>query len=942
MTGVSIIIPVYNALEEAMACIESLYSTPSLSAFEVIVVDNGSAPDVADWLAREQQRRLNFHFLRFNEPLGFARANNEGARLARYDYLVLLNSDTIVGEGWLDRLAQALTDDPLLGIVSPVTNRCGHPRQRDPAARSLEASETRRYAQSIAGRGGLWFEAQRLVFFCVMLRRTLWEQLAGLDEAFCTGNFEDDDFCLRTRIAGYRMAILPDAFVFHHERRSFESNRLNHGEWIAKNQKLFAERASRWSRTLRPASSERVSLPLLSVIVPVLPHRIDGLRGSLASLANQTVQGFETVVVSPANLDVSSTVSAFANRLRVRTVQAAAEDDQGPAHLLNTGLSQASGTEIACLPAADIFYPFHLEVLAEGLAVEAAAAMFTAWSVVAGSPENERRASVQFPDAEPNIELGDWAPLLCWMHRASAVPGLAFDPLSGNFAPWRFLLQLRQQTNPRYLCRVTCERRPDPPHATDAASVDGIMRHFPVNNPWKETQRRQFQEGVRQGNWEDRLVISRNGLARRARALLGARALALATKRFEEAAAALGPVHPHTGKPDIILFSSVEWTALTQRPHHFATGLAARGHRVFWIDVQFRAPELTTDNLVSHSAPNLFHIELPAFGSTLYRVEWRPEAVDTVLAAFTYLRAAYGIHVARQLVHFPLWEPLCRLLATRFKWQIVYDCLDDQSAFSGLFGHHLGETESKLIADSSAVIVSGQTLLDMHRERRPDTVMIPNAVDFHLFHGAQSRGLLTGLAHPIAGFFGAFSDWLDFDWVDAAARRFPHWSFVYIGREGFAHSGAGQRWKEVIRHPNVHVFPQATQSKLSHYLAEFDVCIMPFRDLPITRSMNAVKLYEYLAAGKPVIAPDLPETRPLRDAGLIATYQSFEESFALLTEAASEADPSAMQARVAFARENTWSHRLDALSQVLDTIDAPPPSSSPVPRAAATNPGSAA
>ena len=85
-----------------------------------------------------------------------------------------------------------------------------------------------------------------------MLRRTLWHQLAGLDESFKTGNFEDDDFCLRTRMAGYRMAIVRNAFVFHHERRSFESNRLNHGEWLAKNQALFGERASRWSKILRP------------------------------------------------------------------------------------------------------------------------------------------------------------------------------------------------------------------------------------------------------------------------------------------------------------------------------------------------------------------------------------------------------------------------------------------------------------------------------------------------------------------------------------------------------------------------------------------------------------------------------------------------------------------------------------------------------------------
>ena len=395
-------------------------------------------------------------------------------------------------------------------------------------------------------------------------------------------------------------------------------------------------------------------------------------------------------------------------------------------------------------------------------------------------------------------------------------------------------------------------------------------------------------------------------------------------KRFEDAATAIGPkaLSPKRAaapkKTDIILFSSVEWTALTQRPHHFATGLAARGHRVFWIDVQFRAPELTSiANLVQPSETGILHLELPAFGSNLYRLEWRPEVLDCVLAVFGYLRAAYGISSAMQLVHFPLWEPLCSVLAKRFEWKIVYDCLDDQQAFSDLFGHELGENEATLFATSSAVVVSGQTLLARLQQRRPDTILIPNAVDFDLFHEAQGAGLLSRLARPVAGFFGAFADWLDFEWIDAAAKRFPEWSFVYVGREGFAQASARQRWKDATSHSNVHVFPQATPRLLSQYLAEFDVCTMPFRDLPITRSMNAVKLFEYLAAGKPVVAPDLPETRPLREAGLIATYRTQEESFRLLEEAADGGFDEAAKTRVAFAKANTWRHRIDSLSSAL-------------------------
>src|SRR3954465_8044256 len=89
VTGVSIIIPVYNALEELRQCIESLYWTASSVPFEVIVVDNGSGSDAGDWLATTPPERSDFRVLRFPEPLGFARAVNAGAAEARFHFLAL-------------------------------------------------------------------------------------------------------------------------------------------------------------------------------------------------------------------------------------------------------------------------------------------------------------------------------------------------------------------------------------------------------------------------------------------------------------------------------------------------------------------------------------------------------------------------------------------------------------------------------------------------------------------------------------------------------------------------------------------------------------------------------------------------------------------------------------------------------------------------------------
>jgi glycosyltransferase involved in cell wall biosynthesis len=393
--------------------------------------------------------------------------------------------------------------------------------------------------------------------------------------------------------------------------------------------------------------------------------------------------------------------------------------------------------------------------------------------------------------------------------------------------------------------------------------------------------------------------------------------LAKLRARIEDVTARINPVWRNLSKPDIFLFSIVEWTSLTQRPHHFAAGLAARGHRVFWVDVRLRSPErVDSGNLVRELNSGIFQVDLPALPGEIYRLEWRPEILETMLACMAQIRAAQGISSAWQLVNFPRWEPLVTRLSDQFHWPVVYDCLDDQQAFAALYGHDLAQSETTLLKTSARVLVSGRTLWTKAREVRPDAVFIPNAADFELFGNAKPGGLLDHLPHPIVGFFGAFADWLDFDWIDAAARRFPSWSFVYIGREGFAKPAARQRWKSVTDKPNVHVYPQATPEKLAQYLAQMDVCIMPFQDLPVTRSMNAVKLFEYLAAGKPVVARGLPETKPLTE--LIGTYQTREESFRFLEEAVEAGSrTAAVQARQKFAAQNTWTHRLDDLCATL-------------------------
>jgi GT2 family glycosyltransferase/glycosyltransferase involved in cell wall biosynthesis len=975
--SVSIIITVYNALPYAQACVESIYRVRTNVPFEVIIVNNGSRPDVREWLAREQECRPNFQALHFDQPLGFACANNIGARQARHEFLVLQNSDTVVTDGWLDHLMDAMAADRRLGVVAPMSNSVGSELQLDPEAASLYSHQANSYAERIRNRREVAIAPQRVVFFSVMIRRTLWEWLGGLEEAYGTGNFEDDDFCLRARLAGHRLGVARNSFVFHHEQATFRANNLDHRLLMERNQLLFCKRASRWSRSLDSfGAAHKDPLASVSVILPVLPGCGAGLRDSLASLASQTVERFETVVVSSPEPDIADAIADFKHRLRITSVQIVESRCDELAVLLNAGLAAAQGEQIAYLAAGDIFYPYHLELLASVLRGSRVDAAYASWGTVELDGVCESRGVVQPYELVPErLALGDRAPLSCWLHSRSCVGNALFDESFQTFAPWEFLLRVAGSSTIQYLPRMTWERRVDLDrrrlHPLRMEEARRVMAAFPIANRFHLQQRARFLKVVEAGDWETSLTASpishecgiqspsnrsgsamsftrsvraipeighralrgvyrailplkvRYGIEREMRALLGLppifrgelKTLQQAHQRLAQATIEAERLAPRCGPPDVVLFSTIEWDHLTQRPHQLARELVSRGFRIFWVDVQLEPPDQIDSNAsVRALEPGIFGVALPSMRGDIYGLVWDRAVLETMEMAMAHLRAVHGVHQAIQIINFPKWSPLSLLLRDRFGWPIVYDCLDHQKAFAELYRLDAGRYEDELMKKCDLLVASSAALYKENRALNPNAILINNACDYSLFSSATPSGLLAHLPHPIAGFFGAFGDWLDFDWIEESARRFPDWSFVYIGRDVMARRTAQKRWKEIIRAKNIHVFPQVGLPELAAYLAEFDVCLMPFQNLPVTQVMNPVKIYEYLAAGKAVVAPDLAETRQFADRGLIATYRDREDSFRLLHQAGSAPPtPTEIAARQSFAAQNTWSGRVEKL-----------------------------
>lgn len=241
---VSIVILTFNQLDYTMECLAALeLHTPE--PHEVILVDNGSRDDTVQWFESQAAAKPNYRLINNGENRGFAAGCNQGMAVARGDYLLLLNNDVVVTPEWLTGLLECHRADPLTGIVGPLTNNAsgiqglgniesGGIERLDSFARTFRV---RHRFQRVASR--------RLVGFCMLFFRTLYQEIGGLDERFGTGNFEDDDFCLRAAIAGYRNLIAGDVYVHHHGSVSFKGANVDYRTVLTGNWSLFREK---WSR----------------------------------------------------------------------------------------------------------------------------------------------------------------------------------------------------------------------------------------------------------------------------------------------------------------------------------------------------------------------------------------------------------------------------------------------------------------------------------------------------------------------------------------------------------------------------------------------------------------------------------------------------------------------------------------------------------------------
>lgn len=329
---------------------------------------------------------------------------------------------------------------------------------------------------------------------------------------------------------------------------------------------------------------------------------------------------------------------------------------------------------------------------------------------------------------------------------------------------------------------------------------------------------------------------------------------------------------------------SLGWrSALVQRPHHLAKSFARKG-----LPVLFES-EAEAD---SPGAPR--EVEPGLFLASPRAVDLGPMPNRIVWGFATNLPRERDLEGAR----------------------LVYDVIDHLDVFEGRRGR-LRRNHERALGRAEAVFAVSRPLLDAVRGRRPDAVYLPNGVDAELFAGAPDPSLVPAElrqareAGPVAGYVGALARWVDAELLGELARARPDWSFVLVGEPlDDSFRSLSQTAPE-----NLRLLGPRPYSHMPSILSAFDVGLIPFRLGPEGSNASPIKLYEYLAAGLPVLATPIAECEALPEVATARGAAGFARELGPALER--RASPDFRSAAGSRARTHDWSLLADTACRTL-------------------------
>jgi UDP-galactopyranose mutase len=299
----------------------------------------------------------------------------------------------------------------------------------------------------------------------------------------------------------------------------------------------------------------------------------------------------------------------------------------------------------------------------------------------------------------------------------------------------------------------------------------------------------------------------------------------------------------------LIVFSHLRWGFVYQRPQQLMSRLA-RHYRVVFVEEP-----------VQDSGPPRLLSSTPARGVEVLCPHTPIDSAGFSDAQLPLLRQLLADYIAAKQIKRPLlwfYTPMALPLAEGLEPEaIVYDCMDELSAFVGA-PRQLHQRELALLKAADLVLTGGPSLYEARRDSHPNLHCLPSAVDAEHFSPARlqpgspeagvAKMLHETVGKPRIGFFGVIDERMDLGLVEELADARPQWHWVLAGPVVKIDA------RNLPRRPNLHWLGMQPYALLPYLAAQWDVCMMPFALNSATRFISPTKTLEYLAAGKPVVS----------------------------------------------------------------------------------------
>jgi glycosyltransferase involved in cell wall biosynthesis len=368
-----------------------------------------------------------------------------------------------------------------------------------------------------------------------------------------------------------------------------------------------------------------------------------------------------------------------------------------------------------------------------------------------------------------------------------------------------------------------------------------------------------------------------------------------------------------------IICIAKEWSEDPTANNHVMRTLA-RQNNVLWLNsIGTRTPNFSNSRDLSRIVDKLLSFTRGpkdvAEGLTVYTPIVLPFPHSSVAVAvnrkvlgqtIAWLRRRYGF------ADFQLWTFLPNAVeyVGRFGESVaVYYCTDEWSEFAHVNGPRMAAMERTLLGKVDVAFTTSSALWERKRQWNPETHLATHGVDQAHFARALDPATkvappLTGRSRPVLGFFGLVEEWIDLELLVFLARSRPDWTLAIVGKSNVDLA-------ELMALPNVLLPGRRPYEELPQWCKGFDVALCPFRLNELTRNVNPMKLREYLSAGLPVVATDLPE---IRKYGSWCTIAGGPADFLAACERMIAEDSSAnRRARSEAMKSETWEARVTDL-----------------------------